>query len=202
MKTTITFIFCLMLIVNCKAQFTASDRTIAIPKGHPITIDGEMKSEEWSDAATKTIPLNEEVEITVYIKYDEDNIYLGFTGFSEKYNRWPEMLIDLKNDRSGLMNDDDWWFHISFQDCIQQGNFNTWDTCKPESDLFVANNAKDDKLVDFEAKIPFSTLNFIPTPGSTVGIAFNVTDTQKEWNFWPEHAQIALPRSWGEGVFE
>lgn len=65
-------------------------------------------------------------------------------------------------------------------------------------DNWEANNAAGDDFPDlYEIKIPLETIRLNPESGRTPGIAFSMTDTYENWEFWPKTARLEDPSTWG-----
>lgn len=192
------FFFSILLLFT---SLFANERQITINKGKPVIVDGILEEGEWDDAGKISIEITDRYSITVYFKHDGENLLFAFDGFLPEIFRVPEVMLDIKNDRSPLMDDNDWWFHASMTDCWSNGSFNDWNSCVRNAESWKANNVIDMKAENkFEMEIPFKLINLDLSESNTIGIAFNATDTRSEWNFCPKHAQIALPSSWGEAV--
>ncbi|MBM2816832.1 MAG: hypothetical protein HW421_3594 [Ignavibacteria bacterium] len=174
--------------------------TIKLNYGSTPKIDGVITAGEWSDAAKVQITSAGNKIINIYYKHDGKNLlfaYLDNLG-SAKY-RFPEILLDIKNDKSkGWMNDD-WWFHVSSTNCVSNGSHSNYSNCRTVQPDWEANNFNI-KLPDtVEIKIPFSKVGF-DTAKKTIGIAFDVTNTSNAWEFWPPNTYINSPETWAVGM--
>jgi hypothetical protein len=182
---------------------TELDPTIDIRYGRAPIIDGTISKGEWDDAGSVVIRVDSAAAITVRFKHDGENLYCGFVGFNNlSLLRVPEVLIDVDNDRSLVWKSDDWWFHASYTDCWSAGTYNDYSTCVEKAPTWEANNFRGVHSFKnpppiIEMRIPFELIGLVPDSAKTIGIAFDVTDTRREWNLWPSTAQLGIPASWG-----
>ena len=168
----------------------------SFPVGKTPVIDGILKSGEWADAASAFIDVENGWRVKVFYKRDGSNLYFAFTDLKKKgRERYPEIMIDAKGDRGESWGGDDWWLHISYNDCEGKGRYNIWN-CTPEKPGWKANNfpLADPGMV--EAEVSYEKLGIIPGVSKVIGLAFNVTDTRSDYDFWPSSARLAAPSSW------
>jgi hypothetical protein len=178
------------------------ERQLRIPAGRAPLIDGVPSPGEWEDAGTASIQVRPRWIVTVRYKSADSNLYVAFFNLASpdsKEFRFPEVLLDVKNEKSELWTDNQWWFHGSFTDCQSRGKFNDYSSC-----LKVAKNWESSNYVTtdqapsvIEMKIPYATIGFAPAQEEIIGVAFDVTDTRKEWKFWPADAEMTKPSTWG-----
>jgi hypothetical protein len=174
---------------------------IVIRSGRGIEVDGVNSAGEWTDADSVMIHGGVIVAVTVHFKHDGANLLFAFTGFSNRVTRVPEVLIDVNNTKELVWEQDHWWFHASGSDCWSSGRYNAYDTCVLETPAWQANNPHP-PVEMFELSIPLATIGLTAGSDTVVGIAFDVTDTSREWDMWPAGAQLGVPSSGGEGVIE
>jgi hypothetical protein len=172
---------------------------ITIGVGSSVTVDGVISPGEWGDADTVLIEVPSGSLVAVHFKHDGTSLLFAFTGFDQPLRHVPEVLIDVGNGKEGVWGAGHWWFHASATDCWSSGRYNAYDTCVPEAPVWEASNARHSQEL-FELRIPFSTVGLEPGEGEIIGIAFDVTGTQRFWYMWPRGAQLGIPSSWGEAV--
>jgi hypothetical protein len=182
----------------------SDSRRLDIRKGRTPKIDGIATPGEWEDAGSVRIFVRQGWQVTVRYKHDGSNLYFGFTDMADPDKvliRVPEVVFDMKNDKTPSWNEDDWWFHASGRDCHSQGRFNDYKTCMPEATGWEANNQRGMVTPEiFEIRISYTYIGLKPGRGTKIGLAINVTDTKTSWNFWPQGATLEKPMSWGEAI--
>ncbi len=193
----------MLLFLNLPA-YTQSD-VICIPYGSSVNIDGIVSNNEWKDA--DSLILGTSTQTKVLYKHDSLNLLVAYIGKLESSSRIPELLIDVNNDKSTTWSSDDWWFHVSAQDCDYQGAYANYDSCG-----IVRPNWKAVENMDFglpqapfndtvEIEIPFSTLPITLSETDTIGLSFLVTNLFSTWTHWPVSANRNNPSTWGLAVF-
>jgi len=191
----------LFIDVNCFAQL------IVIKEGSPVSIDGIISANEWIDADSILIDLTLSQKVTVKFKHDTNNFNFLFCNNLESFNiRFPEILLDLNNDKSVTWMNDDWWFHVSATDCESNTAANDYSNCLlVQPDWLAANNfVTGPPYTDtVEIQIPFSKVNFTSSTTDTIGISFDVTNTFNAWNYWPDNlVNSSMPATWASAVVE
>jgi hypothetical protein len=181
-------------------------RQIIIPVGRSITIDGKTVAHEWSDAASMFIQVAPGWRVRVLFKHDAANLYFAFTHLMRgKEMRFPELLLDPSEQRSDSWRPGEWWLHSSFNLCEANGAYNVYGRdsvfqCAKTKAEWSANHFPLAPNEDMEIQISFAKVGLKFRKGSRFGFAIDLTDTQKNWVFWPTHAQLAHPNTWGEAV--
>lgn len=169
---------------------------VQIPFGKAPNIDGQLEETEWRDARSVAIEVEKNWQVTVLMKHDETHFYFAFQNLKRgTAERYPEVVLDLDHNRATTWDQHDWWFHASYNDCDGHGKFNVWD-CTPTKSGWSANNFPLTGNQAIEIKISFEKVGFDPKSSRPFGLAFNVTDTQKLYHFWPARAQLHNPGSW------
>ncbi|WP_421752445.1 hypothetical protein [Croceimicrobium sp.] len=168
-----------------------------------VQLDGHFGSGEWDLQDYVAIDITPNVYSKVYYQYDDQNLYFAFTDHLGAQFRFPEVLLDLNLDRDTAFAPDDWWFHVSATDCENQGAYGVYDSCQEVRPNWIGiPNANAAFYPDtFEIAIPWSTLNYYPQSGDSIGIAFVNTNTTFEWFHWPLMADHFRPDTWGTMIF-
>jgi hypothetical protein len=109
------------------------------------------------------------------------------------------------NDKQGVWQSDDWWFHVSATDCESAGAPDVYDDCSVEQPDWggVPNFSldPDPPPVDtFEVWISFSKIGV--TVGDQLGLAFRVEWAPYTYGYWPFEVDPAVPASWSTGTIE
>lgn len=195
----------LLLLLFCSAQLK-SQELIKIPFGTTPEIDGVFNSDEWNDCGTTFLNiLSGSDSIEIRYKHDSLNLHLVYMGHLESSGiRFPEVLLDIDNDKSEEWMDDDWWFHVSATDCEYQGEPANYDSCETVRPNWTAsdNMTPGAPVTDtVEIQIPFETIGLDILTVDTIGISFEVTNTATFWEYWPQDADIDMPSTWGNAVF-
>ncbi len=179
--------------------------TISIPQSSSATIDGKISAGEWDNCDSIEISFSGR-KVKVLFKHDGANLYLAYRGSLQSANvRFPEVLLDINNDKSPGWMVDDWWFHVSATDCDYQGQYGNYDSCAAVRPNWTAvpNFTMGGKITDtVEVKIPFHTVGLDLNVSDSIGLAFNVTNTLNQWNYWPTSADKDVPLTWGTAFFQ
>lgn len=186
----------------------ASDVTnLVFPKGNAIQVNGVMGKGEWTDAQRIDLPIANNRNVEVYFKYDDSCLYFAFAsnlmvGYSEV--RFPEILFDFGNLKGTMWKPgNNCWFHVSATDCISYTSPNDYSNCLHEQENWSANNFTDVIFNDIiEISIKRSIVHLDTVEGKTIGIAFDVTNTNDLWEYYPQGAQNDNPSTWATATFE
>lgn len=192
----IIFIITLAVCSSAPAQEKIKPLT-RIEEKNTITIDGRLSEPEWKQAGTVQIKVREGWTVTVAYMQDGENLYFAFSNvkLEEKTELYPEVLLDTGNEKTSAWDNNDWWFHTSYSNCEGKGKFNDYTSCKKgEKEGWTGNNFPLEKDRAVEIKVKKSLIQV--SEGDMVGMAFNVTDTQKNWYFFPAAATMEQPGSW------
>ena len=162
---------------------TPNVKTVDIPIGAEPQLDGVIDNREWSDAASRVIVLEDGEQITVWVKHSAAHLYVAYTGLSGSGQQLvPELLLDMQNDKSSQLDDNDWWFQA---------------TATPEG-WRVSPWTTDTNVV--EMAIPYETIGLLPGETQPVGISFAVltvtVDGRELRHFWPGTAVLDSPQTW------
>lgn len=167
------------------------------PFGKSVTVDGKIESKEWDKARKVSIKIEKEWKVKVAFKQDENNLYFRFSNLKidEKKELYPEVLIDAKNSKTKTWEKNQWWFHTSYSNCEGDGVFNNYKSCKKgEKTGWNGNNFPLEIGGEVEISVSKSYLNL--KKNDTIGLAFDVTDTDKKWFFYPATAKLESPETW------
>jgi hypothetical protein len=177
--------------------------TVFIPFATSATIDGMESPLEWSTASKRTIQQAPGRTTTVSMQHDGSTLFVRFEGnLASSIIRFPEVLIDVNNDKSTSWDSNDWWFHVSATDCESNGTPADYSNCEAVRPTWKAepNMSMSGQTIDtIEIAIPFNLIGVTKLPHH-LGLALEVTNTATEWEYWPVDAQIANPSSWGEAL--
>jgi hypothetical protein len=184
---------------------------LTVPRGSAPQINGVFRSEEWSGAAHVSIDVEAGWEVTVFLKHDDENLYLAFRGVEHGGKRlFPEMLIDPEARRGTEWSPGQMWLHVADNLCEGNGEYNVYEhhgvfQCAHTKRGWEANNPPENRDV-IEVRISFAKMGISEPVGRAVGLALDVTDetgtARQIFKYWPETAQIARPSTWGTAIFE
>lgn len=170
---------------------------------HPSTsvaVDGSLERDEWADATPFVMTPGRGWEVPVAIKQDGESLLFAFASLQPETPppiAFPEVMLDVNNDKATRLGPDDWWFHVSATDCASIGRLDDYKTCLPEADGWAANNFPAGTLIDIvEIAIEFETLGIDPTQEQDVGLLLRLSDTQGFAAHWPDAADPQDPSSW------
>lgn len=189
-------------IFICLGNFVFSQQDIIILKGTVPLIDGIISNGEWNDAEYKIINVNPLWDVQVFYKHSDSNLYFAFSnlvvnGFGQRY---PDILLDINNDKNIAWQNDDWWFHASYNDCEAQGSYNNWSSCIPDHPGWSANNFPLNEPGIVEIEISYSKIGLQSQFNDTIGISFIVSDTYNDYHYYPAAASIDKPSTWVNGI--
>jgi len=178
-----------------------------IPLGTAVVIDGALNDGEWADAVVRQFAVDSYVEITVMVKHDGANLLAAYHyNFEQEENLcFPELLIDIGNDKTDEWMTDDWWFHVSGSDCEAQGTYDVWDDCsviQPDWEGVPNFEMVPDPppLDTFEIRIPLTKIG--AAVGDTIGLAFRAAYVPSLYGYWPPGANVESPATWGTAVLQ
>lgn len=191
------------LLVILSLQLPAQQ--IMIPHNPPAQIDGKVSVGEWDNAQIVQMDPSTNLEVNVLMMHDSINLYFLFYGALSAANvRFPEVLLDVQNDKSSMWMMDDWWFHTSATDCESQGQYGNYDSCQVVRPgwLGVPNFTPSTLPVDtVEMMIPFNTIGFDLMTMDSLGISLVKTNTFNAWENWPTSSDHNNPSTWGTAYF-
>lgn len=182
----------------------ATGQCLEIPAGTAPLIDGVFDKNEWSDATTVGFTANaESIQVRVHLVHDSEQLYLAFEypGFPDGELVIPEILIDPDNGKTPVWSDDDWWFHVSAQDCEIQGGYDDYDRCGITRPLWAGEPnfafAPDSApLAALEIRIPLSMLTIATGEMFGLGLTVHAWPSDSR-GYWPQGAAIDQPSTWG-----
>lgn len=189
MKLNVVITIIILLAANIFGQ--------TIPFGKVVTVDGKIEAKEWDKAKKVSIKIEKGWTVKVSFKQDENNLYFRFSNLKITENKelYPEVLIDAKNSKTKTWEKNQWWFHTSYSNCEGEGIFNNYKSCKKGAKTgWNGNNFPLE--IGGEVEISVSKNHLSLKKGDTIGLAFDVTDTQKRWFFYPANAKLESPETW------
>lgn|GEM_PF-1450393 len=170
-----------------------------ITLGSAVTVDGQVSDGEWTDAAPFSIQPAEDWSADVGIKHDGDSLVFVFASFQPPSVPpaivFPEVLIDVGNDKPETLGPDDWWFHVSATDCAAAGEVDNYDGCVPEAEGWEANNFAAGPIDLVEIRIELATLGLDPGQHE-LGLLLRLSDTQGFATHWPAQGDPLAPVTW------
>ena len=123
---------------------------LGIPFGTSPVIDGLFLATEWDDAVRVDFSAAEGAAIVwVHLKHDGEYLYLAYE-YPEypTYTEYPfgeliipEILLDPDNAKTADWAEDDWWLHVSAQNCEAQGEYDDYGLPRPQPLLWGNTNA-------------------------------------------------------------
>ena len=191
-------VFVILLILISLSSF--GQETVNLKLGNSVNMDGIISQSEWTDADSIEISAPDSENIKIYFKHDGENFLAAFSLSNLAVNQYkiPEVLFDTYNDKSATWQNDDWWFHVSAQDCEANGTYDVWDGCaiyQPDWQGIPNFGIGDAPPIDtIELKIPWQKINV--EPEDTIGFAFDFWISDDLRLYWPESALISNPSTW------
>lgn len=196
--------YIVILLLTIYYSYGYGQDKLTIPEGDTVKVDGVYNLAEWIDSDSVEITfLNNTKKVRIYYKHDGLNLLVCFKGNLESANvRFPEILIDPKNNRSTSYTNDDWWFHVSATDCEYKGAYGNYSNCALEKPSWKAVNniTPGTPVTDLvEIKIPFETIQLNPSL-DTFGICFLITNTSTAFNSYPSSSIRTNPSTWAKAT--
>lgn len=180
---------------------------LEVPLGDAPEVDGAFDPSEWSDATTVAFAANAgAIEVRVHLLHDAEWLYVAFEYVANPDSELviPEILIDSDNGKTEEWTGDDWWFHVSAQNCDAQGEYDNYGRCGLTRPAWLgrpnfAPGSASVPLDAIEIRIPVSMAGI--APGEPFGLSLTVnawpSDTR---GYWPDGGSIESPATWGEAV--
>ena len=175
-----------------------------------ITQDGIISANEWSGAGEAVLEIRPDWLVPVLFKHDGTQLYIAFTGISGPLDEnrvnaaqidtvFPELFFHVDPDNATeLLDDQSHWYHMSFQDCYDQGRIRSVRLCAFELGGWKANNWPLASSVDaMEVSISLEMLGV--APGDTVRVMATMTSSLVGafvYHNWPSEANERMPDSW------
>ena len=174
----------------------------SIPVGGSIKVDGVIEPKEWNDAASFAFAKSDIVTAKVFAKHDGAHLLLAYIYENPKDSTYilPEFFIDTKFTKGKIWGQDDFWFHVSAQDCFAIGKREDYSLCSRDDAPWkaVPNYPYGDayKKIDvFEISVPFELVKVVP--GQTVGICFSIAIFPGELRLnHPQSSHEDVPETW------
>ncbi|MEI6090657.1 MAG: T9SS type A sorting domain-containing protein [bacterium] len=197
-KLVISNIIFFIMVFNLSAL-----EKINFYEGKSVTIDGCFSKGEWSDADSVDLLLGGNYYVRIFYKHDGANLLFAFCDnlkIAQYQFRFPEVLFDINNTKTTTWDTEDHWFHVSATDCNSKGKPKDYTNCLlVQPDWLAEKNFMDANFNDtVEISIPFTKLGINPEQNKIFGIAFDVTDTQTFWVFYPATATMNKPSTWAD----
>ena len=196
-----------ILLSSWGESLERSTEARSVPYGKSVTIDGNISALEWVDADSVAFAVGDSVSATVALKHDGSSLLAVFVfeRESEVGMCFPEVFLDVNNDKGKNMLADDWWFHVSASNCEARGAFDNYSRCSRSADWDAARNyatGDDPAPIDtIELRIPFDKIGM--QVGNVFGLAFRVEYQVRVagiWHpttsLWPSGATAGEPETW------
>ena len=197
-----------IIILVLALTYSASFAQNKIEQGRRAYIDGVMDDQEWTDAKIFAFEKTEFVKAKVYVKHDGKNLLLAYVNQDIKDSLYifPEIFIDTKLNKGTEWQSDDYWFHVSAQDCYAVGKREDYSKCRPDYLVWRAspNYPFGDtyEAIDIiEISIPFELLNI--SIGDSFGMCLSLSLYPGEIRLnHPKEAHEDKPNTWKEFVLK
>jgi hypothetical protein len=198
-----------LVLLSAAVAVSVGAEPLQIPFGAAPVVDGAFTAAEWHDAATvEFVAATGAVHGRVHLVHDGTRLYVGFEVVENPGGELviPEILIDPNNGKAPSWQADDWWFHVSAQDCDAQGGYDNYSRshCGVTRALWsgMPNFAPDPNSVALPAIEVQTPLSMVPL---STGAVFGLSLTVNAWpsdtrGYWPEGADIKSPATWGEAI--
>lgn len=176
-----------------------------IPKGKAVHVDGILKDREWDDARELCFETNTQIQARALLKHDGEQLLLAFlmegTKTRDSLFAIPELLLDTRHNGGEELRDDDYWFHVSAQDCYARGKRDDYSGCRADITSWRASpnlpfQGQGYEAVDsFEISIPLSLVDL--SVGQDLGICLSMllVSPERRLNL-PQSADIDVPATW------
>lgn len=202
MKHKLLTCILIFIAITCCNQKSICQNKVQI--GKSIVFDGIIENKEWDDASIFTFKQNEFLNAKVFIKHDNQNLLILYLYNNQKDSTYylPEFFIDTKLNKSKTWEEDDYWFHVSAQDCYSIGKREDYSKCSTADQIWKATPnypfGNEFKKIDaFEISVPFELLNI--KSGQRIGICFSIAIYPEEMRLnYPNNSNEDIPETWLE----
>jgi hypothetical protein len=185
------------------ASIGAAGQVLEIPFGSAPMVDGIFGSSEWSDGAVVGFSV-QAIDVRVHLIHDAGQLYIAFE-YVENPEREivvPEIYIDPDDGKTTFWAQDDWWFHVSAQDCEAQGERDDFRRCGITRPRWAAcpNFAPEPYSVALDAieiRIPLSMVSLAPERAFGLGLSVRVWPADVT-GYWPQSARAETPATWAD----
>lgn len=176
---------------------------VTIPAGTRPQLDGRITLDEWTDAASQTIPIGSGMNVQIHYKHDNANLYIVFDGLDQGETAlFPELVLDTGFDSNLTWNADDFWFHVSTNVCQGSGPAARWQQCGTAVGWQTTDFSQ--SLSTIEMQIPYESIGLQPGTNQPIAIGWAVmqlnTHDEAVSVFWPETAVFDQPATWARGT--
>lgn len=177
---------------------------IQLSKGsESIVIDGVISNDEWLNSHMVAVKRDNDWEIPIRIKYDQEYLYVAFENFTfkNKGKLNAEILIQT-NAENNQWTDNTYWFHSSYSNCYSNGEYYNWENCSTnhldwKANVYPFENEND----NIEFKISLKKLGLETAGNNQIKIAFKLSDVSELHSYWPPKAEIKSPQTWAKLIF-
>lgn len=202
MKHKLLTCILIFIAITCCNQKSICQNKVQI--GKSIIFDGIVENNEWDDALIFTFKQNEFLNAQAFIKHDNQNLLILYLYNNQKDSTYylPEFFIDTKLNKSKTWKEDDYWFHVSAQDCYSIGKREDYSKCSTDDQIWKAKPnypfGNEFKKIDaFEISVPFRLLNI--KSGQRFGICFSIAIYPEEMRInYPNNSHEDIPETWLE----
>jgi dipeptidyl aminopeptidase/acylaminoacyl peptidase len=170
-------------------------------------VGGIFEADEWRSATVVEVSASEgAIAVRVHVLHDGKQLYVAFQTTTNPNGElvMPEVLVDPDSAKSVDWAPDDWWFHVSTQNCDAQGSYDDYTRCGLTRPRWLGrpNFAPDPHSIPLDAIEICPPLSMVPlAPGSPFGLALTVNAWPSEARgYWPDSASIVSPATWGDAV--
>jgi len=181
-----------------------------------ITLDADIKEDEWADADTIWWMIGDNVNVTGYFMRNSSHLLVAayIPDSSQEDREKARFTIDVKNDGGGVdqLHDDDLQFYLQRGEDMPNNNpslsfdNHAWDIYHGMGKDWVPLNRE--KPFDFkvfnapgywsiEMSIPLEYLEYNNEESKEYGSMFFVANAGRMHGSWPYNTYIGQPNSWG-----
>lgn len=174
----------------------------SIHSGTNVCIDGILEPGEWNDAAKFVMIQTPYVNSHVLLKHNNTHFLLAyvFENITDSTITFPELFIDTKLNKGDAWQNDDYWFHVSAQDCYSIGKREDYSKCRTDYTVWRASpnypfGSAYEKINAIELSIPFDLIHI--KVGQTIGLCMSVSIFPKDIRInFPPSAHEDKPSTW------
>ena len=208
--------WCIFVLAAWIAGFSLEDAraatpdTLVVPIGRKAKVDGWIRPGEWADADTLEMEAGPDWMVRVLLKHDGEALYAAFLNLAHgRDERYPEVFLDMVANGGEAWDENDWWFHVSYADCMGHGFYREYHhNCYPDGEGWYASNYPLRSDCAIEMRVSFGLVGFAMSGSGTsppFGLALAVADYDQIYAlgktrgeiryFWPPSASKS-PGSW------
>lgn len=206
---TFAFVFCLSFTVIGVEGHNPGYEIVAVYGSTP-TIDGSISVDEWDDAASISATLHrngdQDLNNTIFVKQDGENLYIGFN-ISDNSENWDDdfaaIFFDIDHDGGLFCQPDDIAIVVYRNGTLGEANLTSTAPIITNVTGWTASVNSTSVMWQAEFNITYSKIGVTAGVEKTLGVAFHIGNYEVpgyvHYNYtWPPNILPLSPSNWGD----